>query len=70
MNQLANNLIPEVASASHRYCDNCGRPFETIPLEAPHKRFCCKPCREHWHYLQRKQAKAMAKVPSPEDQTA
>lgn len=52
------NLGEGEALSSHRYCQNCGRPFHTIPLEAPHKRFCSKTCREQWHYQQRKAARA------------
>lgn len=36
-----------------RRCSECGMPFWTIPLMAPHKRFCSKQCRNRWHYKHR-----------------
>jgi endogenous inhibitor of DNA gyrase (YacG/DUF329 family) len=55
---LMTPLEPEALCASWRSCDNCGKPIESIPSDAPHKRFCCSRCRDQWHYQARKAAKA------------
>jgi hypothetical protein len=47
---------------------NCGRPF-TIdrPLEAPHKKFCNKKCREEYHYREAKAKREAKQTPKAKE---
>jgi endogenous inhibitor of DNA gyrase (YacG/DUF329 family) len=55
---LMTPLEPARGLTSWRSCDNCGKPIESIPSDAPHKRFCSAKCRDQWHYQARKATKA------------